>query len=194
MKTKIKIREGVQYLEVADKELNESSQYGSPIVLAVITHYWNSGCWSFEDYRLKSHLIPSKYLGDNNETIYNFNEYPEEDKKLILSKLHDYTLTEKEGLFYWRYDSVDLNGDIPKDDKRKIDSIGNKFPTCACFTFKEAQKKLREAKEFWDSYEGSLTDEKIKLPNAYRQPHSSEYYFDLSFNKKKLEEYKKNKM
>lgn len=194
MKTKISIREGVQYLEVADKEINDKSQYGSPIVLAVITHFFNSGCWSFEDYRLKSHLIPSKYLNDSNEQIYNFNEYSEEDKKVVLSKLHDYSLSEKEGLFYWRYETVDLNGDIPPDDKRKIDSIGNKYPHVACFTFKAAQKKLREAKEFWDNYEGSLTNEEIKISNPHRQPHQAEYYNELSFNKERLEKLIKMKV
>lgn len=194
MKTKITKREGVQYLEVADKEINEKSKHGSPIVLAVITNFFSSGCWSFEDYRLNQHLIPSKYLNDSSEHIYNFNDYPEEDKKLILSKLHDYKLSKEEGLFYWRYDGVSLEGDIPKDDPRRKDSLGNEYPGCARFTFKEAQNKLREAKTFWESYEGSLTDEKIKLPNDKRQPHSSEFYFELSFNKARFEEMKKHKM
>jgi hypothetical protein len=194
MKTKIIIREGVQSLVVDDKEINNASKYGSPILLAVITNYFNSQCWSFEDYRLKQHLIPSAYLNDSNEHIYDFNNYPEEDKKLVLSKLKHYKLSEEEGLFYWRNDGVDLNGDIPKDDKRRIFTNGEEYPQCACFTFKAAQKKLREAKEFWDKYEGSLTDEVIKIPNPERQPHSAEFYFELSFNKEKLERAMKNKM
>lgn len=194
MKTKITKREGVQYLEVADKEINEKSQYGSPIVLAVITNYANSRCWCFEDYRLKNYLLPTRYLNDTHEEIYNFNDYSEEDKQLVLSKLHDYTLTKEEGLFYWQYDGVSLDGDIPKDDPRRKFLSGQEYPRNACFTFKAAQNKMREAKLFWDNYEGLLTDPKIKLPNKNKQPASIEFYWELSFNKAKLEEMKKNKM
>lgn len=193
MKTKINIREGAQYLEVADKEINDKSQHGSPIVLAVIKNFFNSKCWSFEDYRLKQHLIPSRYLNDSHEQIFNFKDYPEVDKNMVISKLHEYSLTDKEGLFYWRFDGVSLEGDIAKDDPRRKFSSGQEYPRCACFTFKEAQNKLREAKTFWESYEGSLTDEKIKLPNKHRQPHSAEFYFELSFNKERMENLEKNK-
>ena len=162
-------------------------------MLAVITNYFNSSCWSFEDYRLKNNLIPSAYLNDNHENIYNFKDYNEEDKNIVLSKLHTYDLND-EGLFYWMFDGVDLNGDIPKDDPRRKLTNGQEYPSCACFTFKEAQKKLSEAKKFWESYNGSLTDENIKINNQHRQPHSAEYYFDLSFNKERLEKALKNKI
>ena len=191
MKTKITKSKGAQYLVVDDEEINNKSQYGSPITLAVITNYFDSLCWSFEDYRLRQHLIPSKYLNDNSDQIFNFNSYPEEDKKLVLCKIKDYTLSEEQGMFYWRYDGVDLAGDIPRDDKRRIFTTGDEYPRCACFTFKAAQTKLREAKEFWDSYEGSLTDDKVRLPNPYLQPHSASFYFELSFNQAKIEEMKK---
>lgn len=194
MKVKIIKSEGVQKLVVDEPAINDACKHGSPITLAVITNYFNSGCWSFEDYRLKDHLIASKYLNDSNEHIYNFNDYPEADQKLVLSKLHSYTLSDEKGLFYWRFNTVDMNGDIPKDDPRRKLSDGTEYTQCACFTFRAAQAKMREAKAFWESYTGSLTDDAVRIPNPHRQPHSGDYFFELSFNKELLEKARKNKM
>lgn len=191
MKVKIRKKEGIQYLEVADDEINKNNQYGSPIVLALITNYFHSKCWSYNDYRLKENLIPSKYLGDSSIEIYDFNDYPKEDKDLILSKLHTYTLNE-EGLFYWRYDGVDLNGDITEYDTRRYDSLGNRYAKEACFSYREAVNRLEQAKDFWENYNGVLMNKEIKIDNPHRQPHNFEYYFELSINKDKLKN--KNKI
>lgn len=194
MKTKIIRHEGVQSLVVDDEKVNATSQFGGPIVLAKIANYADSGCWSYEDYRLREYLIPSPFLSDSHVQIYNFKDYPEEDKQLIFSKIKDYIILENEGLMYWRYDTHDINGDIPKDDPRRKFTDGTPYPPIATFTFKEAQKRLREAKEFWTNYEGSLTDESIRLPNPNRQPSNADYFMDLSFNKEKYDSPKKNKM
>lgn len=189
MKTKILKLEGYYKLVVDDKTINDKSQYGSPIVLACITHFFNSGCWSFDDYRLKDHLIPSAYLDDSNDTVIDFINYPKQDQDLILSKLHTFSM-DGDHLFYWRFTTTDLEGDIPQNDKRRQLTTGDFLTPAACFTFKHAYEKLRDAKQFWDNYEGTLVDPKLKRENKFMQPHSSSFYFDLSFNQEKLKKLK----
>lgn len=190
MKTKITKSEGYYKLIVDDPVVNATSQFGGPIVLACITEFAHMKCWSFDDYRLKDHLIPSPYLNDSNEEIYKFTELPQEDKDLILSKVTTYTIGEDGNLFYWRFVTTDLDGDIPTNDKRRQLTDGSFLTTAACFTFKAAQTKLKEAKEFWDSYEGSLTDPIVKRENKYIQPHSSSFTCEMTEFKERMKKYK----
>lgn len=189
MKTKILKLEGYYKLVVDDKEINDKSKYGGPILLACITHFFDSGCWSFDDYRLSEHFITSPYLNDSDDTIYDFKNLPQVDKDLILSKIHTYEMQD-EHLHYWRFNTTDLEGDIPQDDKRRQFSTGDFLTKGACFTFKNAYDKLRETKKFWDSYEGELNNPEVKRENKFRQPHSSSFYFELSANKEKFKNLK----
>lgn len=190
MKTKILKSEGYYKLVVDDKDINDKSQYGSPIMLACITHFFNSGCWSFDDYRLSDNFIVSRYLNDSDDTIYDFVNLPQEDKDLILSKIHTYDM-QNNHLHYWRFNTTDLDGDIPQDDKRRQFTTGDFLTKGACFTFKHAYEKLREAKKFWDNYDGDLNNPAVKRENKFIQPHSSSFYFDLTSTKDMIKKYKK---
>lgn len=185
MKTKIISKKGVKYLVLDEKEINDNCKFGSPITLAVISNYADSKCWTFDDYRLKEFLNPSKYLNDSSDSMINFFKQSKEDQEIILSKLYDYHLSEEEGLHYWRYDSTALNGDILDDDERRISS-GIKFPRRACFSFEEAKKRLKDAEYFWNNYNGSLTDDSIRLPNKFRQPSLASFWLELESVKKRL--------
>ena len=189
MKVKKTIGLGWQRLEVADDKINTTSHYGSPIVLAAITHYHNSGLWYVEDYRLSEALQPTPYLSVGFEIFRDFGTYKKEDQDLIVSKLHDYKIDKDGALYYSRFDCIRLDGDIPLNNEVKL-TPKEAPPKYACFTFKEAQKKLMEAQEFWSNYEGSLTDEAVRLPNNYRQPFAFNIKDELSFNKERIEKMK----
>lgn len=190
MKTKIIKSEGYYKLIVDDPVINATSRFGGPIVLACITEFFHMKCWSFDDYRLKEHLIPSPYLNDSNDRISNFTQLPQEDKDLILSKVKTYTIDDDGHLFYWRFVTTDLDGDIPSKDKRRQLTDGSFLTEAACFTFKGAQAKLKEAKVFWDSYEGELTDPIVKRENKYIQPNSSSFTFEMTSFKEVMKKHK----
>lgn len=162
MKTKIsRVNHSYWKLEVTDPIINATYHIGYPIVLAVIGHYANSGHWTFNDYRLQEHLIPSAYLDDMLEIIPNFSTYRPSIQDIIKSHLSNYTLdNNSDTLFYWRLNSSDITGNKPHPKNIK-----------ACFSFKEAKAKLLEAQRFWDSYTGDISSDLVRLANPNRLPH-----------------------
>lgn len=175
MKTKIIKHHGWWRLVVADKAINEKYEQTQehPIVLASITNFFESGCWSFQNWRLCKHRKPSHYLEESSEDFVYENE---DEKNRVLASLHSYSLDEETKVISWpKFDSIDYNGDNPSC----LASDGSFVHITARFTFKGALKKLKEQKFFWDSFEGDdLTIASLKLENSYRQTHSSVFYMD----------------
>lgn len=169
MKVKIKRLEGYYTLVVADQAINEKYEASNerPIVLGKMENFFSSGCWSLSDYRLGKYLHPSPYFEEGIEIM----EYSsEKEKNDIISQLHTYKINEEKNLISWsKFDGYVFDGDNPSCQ----DKYGNSYSSVARFTYKEAYKRLKEQKEFWEKYQGDdLTLEELKLPNPHRQPHS----------------------
>lgn len=72
VKTKIKRSKGSYRLVVDDKVINKEYECSQkePVVLAVISNFFDSGCWSVEDFRLTRHRIPSPYFEASDACVY----------------------------------------------------------------------------------------------------------------------------
>ena len=95
-----------------------------------------------------------------------------EDRERIISELHTYKEYEKDGKHFivWnRFNSYCFEGDLNKDES---------FNPVACFSYKEAYKRLKEQRDCWLEYPGKdLTADCIRLANPKRQPTYSEISF-----------------
>lgn len=179
MKTKIVNLKNVYKLVVDDELTNQVFKCSSerPILLGVITEFYDSDCWSVQDYRLKKNLMPSEYLLDGTEEMK-----PEDEaqKEKILSKLHTYKIS-KEGIIYWStFDSVCFDG----DNLGMKDSLGNSYPDIARFTFKEAYKRLEEQQRFWDNVDKKeITSDSVRIENPHRQASQTDMFFEFALEK-----------
>lgn len=58
----------------------------SPILLATMTNFFDSGCWSVEDFRLSQYKTPSPYLEGMDQCVYEIKT--EEEKESLIKRLH----------------------------------------------------------------------------------------------------------
>jgi hypothetical protein len=184
MKTKIVKTSGYYKLVVADSLINQ--QYGCtdqrPIVLASMINFFESGCWSLEDYRLSKHYKPSECL---EEGLQQYCFKTEKEKDFIISQIHSYTIDEENSVITWpQFDSYAFDG----DNLNQKDSLGKSYPAVARFTFQTAYATLREAKSFFAHFDGDdLITNAVKLDNIHRQKRSGEFYLELQqFKKPKM--------
>lgn len=184
MKTKIIKSKGYWRLVVQDEEVNQ--QYDctnkNPVVLGVLTEFFDSGCWALSDYRLSKHRFPSPYL---EEAVQIYHYENEKEKNKVIEYLHTYEISEKEKCIIWsKFDSYAFDGDNPSH----TDKYGEVYSTVARFSFKEGLNRLKQQKEFWENYDKKdLKSDEIRIENIHRQPGETEIYFkiELSTPKKK---------
>ena len=166
MKVKIKKFNGTTKLVVADSAINQ--KYGAsvqkPIVLAVITNFFNSNCYSLQDYRNTQHRKPSPYLEEGPCILKIVSQ---EQKDFYLAHLHTYRIQTEEHREYicWQeWDTYCWDGDNPQC----IDKFGSQYSQVARWSYGEAKKRLNEITQFWSEYEGEdLQSQKIE--NPFRQ-------------------------
>lgn len=90
VKTKIKKYKGYCCLVVDDPMINKKYECSqkAPILLATMTNFFDSGCWSVEDFRLSQYKKPSPYLEGMDQCVYEIKT--EAEKESLIKRLHTY--------------------------------------------------------------------------------------------------------
>ena len=167
VKTKIKKYKGWIRLVVDDLAINklyECSQK-EPVVLATMSNFFDSGCWSVEDFRISQYRTPSQYFEGSDACMYEVKS--EEAKAKLVARLHTYREVESHGKKYITWNTFDkalLDGDNPSCK----DKYGYEQNIIASFSYKAAVEKFNEIKEYWNNFEGTDLMQS-KLPNPNRQ-------------------------
>lgn len=172
MKTKFTRREGVISLIIDDpmKKPRDSD------VLASMTLYEGTGCWTLIDIRLTKHRKPSKYSGSPSSDDYHAQLKPETEDaaEFIKSQLREY-IEDSEGIIHWcNFDGI-VKGKEYVNNYRPHNPLD--FHPWGYFSRDEGVKVLKEIKAFWDDYDGDPS--KVRLPNSNRQASLSELLFEL---------------
>ena len=167
VKTKIKKYKGYYCLVVDDPMINKKYECSQddPILLATMTNFFDSGCWSVEDFRLSQYKTPSPYLEGIDQCVYEIKT--EEEKENLIKRLHTYREIEDKNrkVITWNtFDKALWDGDNPYC----IDKFGYVQNIIARFSYAKALEKLNEIKEFWNNFDDTnLMNGKIT--NPYRQ-------------------------
>lgn len=167
VKTKIKKYKGWIRLVVDDITINKQYECSQkePIVLAIMTNFFDSGCWGVEDFRISQYKIPDPYLEGSDACTYEIKS--EEARAKLISRLHTYREKESQGKKYivWNtFDKALLDGDNPFCK----DKYGYEQNIIARFSYKAALEKFNEIKSYWNNFEGADLIEG-KIPNPNRQ-------------------------
>lgn len=174
MKVKLAKRKGYYRLVVDDKEINAkyNCTQKEPIVLAILSGWEGTECWSLQDLRLCHVIYPSQYLSSSN--VQSFTPKNEEENSWVTSSLKQY---EKRGDEYaWST----FNGIVAFGDKTFDPDVPSYVSRSlqGCWSFAEGMKKFNEIREFWEAFDGNDL-ESTKMVNPNFQP-SSNYFSSLS--------------
>lgn len=165
--TKIKKSKGWYRLVVDDSKINKAYDCSQkePIVLATISNFFDSGCWSVEDFRLTQHKTPSNYLEGSYQNKKEFKN--EQEKNKITSRLHTYIeehINDKNYIIWDSFELAAFDGDNPScKDKR-----GYQCNVIARFSYKMALAELIKIQSYWNNFNG-VNLEEGRIENKYRQ-------------------------
>lgn len=160
MKTKIIHDKGYIRLIIDDpqKSRNESD------VLAVLSNYADSSCWTLEDIRLTKYRNIGRYWAQSADTFTAcYCPKDESESAYVKSKLHDYHETPEGELLWCTFDGIvkgqpEINGYTPPQYAG--------FNRSVYFSRQEGLQKLKEIKVFWDDLENLEKNWRIENPNA----------------------------
>ena len=167
LKTKLSKEKGWYRLMVDDAAVNKAYQCKpeKPIVLAVMSNFFDSGCWSVEDFRIAEHNLPNYYFFSSQLSTRVINS--EEERQKLISRLHTYREEEKDGIKSIVWDSFDKALFIGDNPSCK-DKHGYEYNMIARFTDKAALEEMAIIKEYWNNFEGTDLSQG-KIENPYRQ-------------------------
>lgn len=136
-------------------------------VLAAMTHYEGTLCWTVIDIRLESKPSADPWSGSGTGEDFYSEWKPKcgDEARVVKGLLKDYQELPDGTLIWCTYKNIvqgheKINGlapGSPNGIKRKI------YHTKA-----EAMARLQECKAFWEAHHGAIAEGKI--PNPYRQP------------------------
>ena len=167
IKTKIKKHKGWHRLVVDDAAINKQYECSQkePIILAIMTNFFDSGCWSVEDFRLSEYRTPDPYFEGSDACSYEIKS--EEAKAKLIARIHTYREVqnkEKQYIVWNTFDKALLDGDNPSCK----DKYGHEQNIIARFSHKAALEKFNEIKEYWNNFDGTNLMES-KRPNPSLQ-------------------------
>jgi hypothetical protein len=174
MKVKLAKRKGYYRLVVDDKDINKKYDctQKQPIVLACLSGWEGTECWSLHDMRLSHVIYPSPYLDSSN--IQSYTPQNEEEESWLISALKQYE--KQDDKYVWST----FNGVVAFGDKTFDPDVPSYVSRSlqGCWSFAEGMKKFNEIREFWENFSGDdLKSTQIVNPNF--QP-SSNYFMNLS--------------
>lgn len=147
------------------------------MVLAAMTMFGDSECWNVIDIRLEDHPAANPWSGSGSGEDFYSTYAPKtlEEAAYLRSILREYEEL-SDGTFRWCTfrgivrGECEINGFAPGGY--------NDFRRPVFHSFRGGLTYLKETRVFWDSYEGSIRDSKIK--NPYRQATETDVQFAIS--------------
>lgn len=147
------------------------------MVLAAMTLFEGTGCWSLIDIRLEDNPVAHPWSGSGaGEDFYaTFKPKTPDEAAYIRSQLKEYEERD-DGSFRWctfkgivrgHYEIKDFAPGTYKDFRRPVFHNRN-----------DGLAYLKETQAFWEGYEGKIADSKIH--NPYAQPNQSEIIWGLA--------------
>jgi len=194
MKTKIRnIRNSVYKLVI---DLPKTTVDEEP-VLAVLTHFEGTGCWSIEDVRLGKHKSVGKYFGASGEDYWSsFDAKNSQEAGFVRSLLRDFKEAPSDipnsvspGSGVTHFDWCTFNALVPGLNSAELSgypvNLSNGAPLF--HSRKNALEHLKSIAEFWEAWPHSELDEDIvkkasavKIDNPSRQLSETEMFFTVS--------------
>jgi hypothetical protein len=177
MKVKLLQDAGYFRLVVDESKINEkyNCSQENPIVLAVLTTWEGTKCWSLRDIRLEEVIYPSEHLEGFN--LQKYMPKNEEDAKNLKSKLKYFKETPEGEILWGTFCGVVGMGDRT-DHPDNPSWVGKAIE--GCWSFKEVRKKLKEIRSFWENFEGE--DLKLaKMVNPYKQMRATDYKLEMTY-------------
>lgn len=145
------------------------------LILMSINNYVGNACYRIQDFRYSTNDTPSD-TGDDYSEFESLEDSPEVQRykrELFNNPVFDKYLTVKTrgdiSIYEWQTnDGIVFEGhDKPFDEQTS--PLRNPRHI---WSYKEARRKLREAKEFWEAFTGEWAD--AKLANSERLPSGME--------------------
>jgi len=147
------------------------------MVLAAMTLFEGTDCWDVIDIRLEDHPAANPWSGSGSGDDFYSTYRPEtpEEAEYLRSVLREYEEL-KDGSFRWCTfrgivrGECEINGYAP--------AWYQEFKRPVFHSFRNGLTHLKEIQAFWESYNGSIRDSKIK--NPYRQATETDIQFGIS--------------
>lgn len=138
---------------------------GEPQVLASLSEMADADCWFVIDIRLLEHPLVHAYSGSALAEDFCARLMPESqaENDFYLSKLKDVVIDVDGAILWCTYQNMwkgsqSVDGYTPP----------SRTKPAIYMTYAEGLQILNEIREFWESYDGQISD--AKIPNPNRQP------------------------
>ena len=176
MKTKLTYEKGRISL-IVDHGKDTSRE---KMVLAAMTLFEGTGCWSIIDIRLEDNPVAHPWSGSGSgEDFYStFVPKSADEATYARSQLKEYEELE-DGSFRWCTFKGIVRGACEINDYAPGGYQTFRRPVFHNRT--DGLAYLKETQTFWDSYEGKIADSKI--PNPHVQPNETEISWGLAIKK-----------
>lgn len=139
-------------------------------VLAAMTLYEGTGCWTLIDIRLSSNPTAHPWSGSGNgEDFYSsYKPSSPEEAETIKGMLKEFQEQEDGTLRWCTYRNI-VRGETSVNGYTPIQYVD--FERHVLHSKSSAFEKLKDIQTFWEAHEGTIAQ--AKIPNPYAQPSDS---------------------